>query len=268
MVRKNLILLQRIPPLLVTPEKILAVFLFKFSPDFVSKRHTYFTKRAQLCTTQSHAKRQNDGRGGGVEQIFTYYLKSQCYEDPERLGADGIICAIGEGVCGADRTWEGPCVIIVFSKSRLMVDSIVLREICADRQRSDLIQSQSRIYFGLDAEGFWEISIFLEILLDEIASNLANLGRIPVLQCPGWPSFVLLGRALLLGWPQLDLMRNRQRITSAEAQYYGFGTAANSVIIYAYKGDIIYVYLASGHLYENDARYRGYATFTGFKIAY
>ena len=61
-------------------------------------------------------------------------------------------------------------------------------------------------------------------------------------------------------------MRNRQRIVSSEAQYYGFGSACNSVVVRLNHGDIIYAYLAEGFLYENDARFRGYTTLTGFKI--
>ncbi|MPC61880.1 hypothetical protein E2C01_055957 [Portunus trituberculatus] len=61
-------------------------------------------------------------------------------------------------------------------------------------------------------------------------------------------------------------MRNRQRVASTEAQYYGFGSGSNTAIIHLQKGDIVYVYLAQGFLYENDARFRGYASFSGFRL--
>ncbi|XP_071546956.1 uncharacterized protein [Panulirus ornatus] len=109
-----------------------------------------------------------------------------------------------------------------------------------------------------------------QVLFDKVVTSVGpgfnHSGGYFKCVCPGYYHFSIHGVSPLQGRARLDLMRNRQRVASSEAQYYGFGTAANSAIVYIYKNDIVYVYLAEGFLYENDARFRGYASFTGFRI--
>ncbi|ROT70959.1 hypothetical protein C7M84_010740 [Penaeus vannamei] len=105
-----------------------------------------------------------------------------------------------------------------------------------------------------------------QVLFDKVLSSVGpgfnHTGGYFRCECPGYYFFSIHGVSPLQGRARLDLMRNRQRVASSEAQYYGFGTAANSAIIRVYRNDIVYVYLAEGFLYENDARFRGYASFS------
>ncbi|XP_045121360.1 complement C1q tumor necrosis factor-related protein 4-like [Portunus trituberculatus] len=109
-----------------------------------------------------------------------------------------------------------------------------------------------------------------QVLFDKVLASVGpgfnHTGGYLRCECPGYYHFSFHGVSPLQGRARLDLMRNRQRVASTEAQYYGFGSGSNTAIIHLQKGDIVYVYLAQGFLYENDARFRGYASFSGFRL--
>ncbi|KAK3875560.1 hypothetical protein Pcinc_019574 [Petrolisthes cinctipes] len=110
----------------------------------------------------------------------------------------------------------------------------------------------------------------VQVLYDKVLSSegpgFNHTGGYFRCHCPGLYFFSIHAVSPLHGRARLDLMRNRQRVVSTEAQYYGYGTGANTIIIRLHKNDIVYVYLAQGFLYENDSRFRGYASFTGYRI--
>ncbi|KAK4296718.1 hypothetical protein Pmani_030796 [Petrolisthes manimaculis] len=110
----------------------------------------------------------------------------------------------------------------------------------------------------------------VQVLYDKVLSSEGpgynHTGGYFRCHCPGVYLFSIHAVSPLHGRARLDLMRNRQRVVSTEAQYYGYGTGANTIIIRLHKKDIVYVYLAQGFLYENDSRFRGYASFTGYRI--
>ena len=62
-------------------------------------------------------------------------------------------------------------------------------------------------------------------------------------------------------------MRNSSRVVSSEANYGGFHSGSNSALLRLAWGDIVFLWLAEGFLYENDARFRGYNSLTGYKIS-
>ncbi|XP_076055168.1 uncharacterized protein LOC143033563 [Oratosquilla oratoria] len=126
--------------------------------------------------------------------------------------------------------------------------------------------SVSRANYKHRKAGTKGVQLLFDKVLASVGPGYNHTGGYFHCQCPGFYFFSLHGISPLQGRARVDLMRNRQRIISSEAQYYGFGTAANSAALYVYKGDIIYAYLAEGYLYENDAKFRGYASLTGFKI--
>ncbi|KAG7154784.1 Complement C1q-like protein 4-like [Homarus americanus] len=126
--------------------------------------------------------------------------------------------------------------------------------------------SVSRANYKHRKAGTQGVQVLFDKVLTSVGPGFNHTGGYFKCVCPGYYHFSVYGVSPLQGRARLDLMRNRQRVASSEAQYYGFGTAANSVIIYIYKNDVVYVYLAEGFIYENDARFRGYASFTGFKI--
>ncbi|KAK8376510.1 hypothetical protein O3P69_009863 [Scylla paramamosain] len=109
-----------------------------------------------------------------------------------------------------------------------------------------------------------------QVLFDKVLASVGpgfnHTGGYLRCECPGYYHLSVHGVSPLQGRARLDLMRNRQRVASTEAQYYGFGSGSNTAIIHLQKGDIVYVYLAQGFLYENDARFRGYASFSGFRL--
>lgn len=126
--------------------------------------------------------------------------------------------------------------------------------------------SVARAHYKHRKAGTQGVQVLFDKVLSSVGPGFNHTGGYFKCQCPGYYLFAVHGVSPLQGRARLDLMRNRQRVTSSEAQYYGFGTAANTAIIYVYRHDIVYVYLAEGLLYENDARFRGYSSFTGYKI--
>ncbi|XP_064107259.1 complement C1q subcomponent subunit A-like [Macrobrachium nipponense] len=126
--------------------------------------------------------------------------------------------------------------------------------------------SVARAHYKHRKAGTEGVQVLFDKVLTSVGPGFNHTGGYFRCECPGYYLFSIHGVSPLQGRARLDLMRNRQRVTSSEAQYYGFGSAANTAIIYVYRNDIVYVYLAEGLLYENDARFRGYASFTGYKI--
>ncbi|XP_042881955.1 complement C1q-like protein 2 [Penaeus japonicus] len=137
----------------------------------------------------------------------------------------------------------------------------------ADHDRCAMVLfSVARAHYKHRKGGTQGTQVLFDKVLSSVGPGFNHTGGYFKCECPGYYFFSINGVSPLQGRARLDLMRNRQRVASSEAQYYGFGTAANSAIIRVYKNDIVYVYLAEGFLYENDARFRGYASFSGFKI--
>ncbi|XP_037087249.1 C1q-related factor-like [Pollicipes pollicipes] len=84
--------------------------------------------------------------------------------------------------------------------------------------------------------------------------------------CPGTYFFTFHVLSPAQGRARVDLMRNTRRVISAEANYGGFDTGSNSAVVQLVGGDVVYLWLAEGYLYENDARFRGFNSLSAYKI--
>ncbi|KAF0314774.1 Complement C1q subcomponent subunit B [Amphibalanus amphitrite] len=84
--------------------------------------------------------------------------------------------------------------------------------------------------------------------------------------CPGLYFFTFHALSPSQGRARVDLMLNSSRVLSSEANYGGFDSGSNSALLRLGRGDIVFLWLAEGFLYENDARFRGYNSLSGYKI--
>ncbi|XP_043214991.1 C1q-related factor-like [Amphibalanus amphitrite] len=84
--------------------------------------------------------------------------------------------------------------------------------------------------------------------------------------CPGLYFFTFHALSPSQGRARVDLMLNLSRVLSSEANYGGFDSGSNSALLRLGRGDIVFLWLAEGFLYENDARFRGYNSLSGYKI--
>ena len=65
---------------------------------------------------------------------------------------------------------------------------------------------------------------------------------------------------------KLALIRNGQEQAASWADQTGYQTASGSAILTLRRGDMVYLYVEEGEVYEPSTSNRGYATFTGYRV--
>ena len=65
---------------------------------------------------------------------------------------------------------------------------------------------------------------------------------------------------------KLALIRNGQEQAASWADQTGYQTASGSAILTLRRGDMVYLYVGEGEVYESSKSSTGYATFSGYRV--